>query len=180
MEKAELPHFEKVEAIDHKQQKELQIDSHEQALVDTASHAAIQVSTENTSTNNTPTSTPYTATTVYLTGMPIRYCTESVVEKMMSRYGTIVRCTVHTHQSNKKFAFCEFMEPSSATEAIRALNGRKLGGQYLLVRPAFKESNSSTVTSSMTSNENLNNPKRQRQQIDFKIEAIKRKLAKQS
>ena len=125
---------------------------------------------------DTLSNTPYSPSTVYLTGMPIRYCTETVIEKMMSRYGTIARCTVHTQQSNKAFAFCEFTESSSATEAIRALNGRKLGGQHLLVRPAFKEN--SSVPSSVASNDNLSNPKRQRQQLDSKIEAIKRKLAK--
>ncbi len=128
---------------------------------------------------DTTTNTPYSSTTVYLSGMPMRYCTESVIEKMMIRYGKIVRCTVHTPQSNKIFAFCEFVESSSSTEAIRALNGRKLGGQHLLVRPAFKET-SPTTTSVVTSHEITSHPKRQRQQLDSKIEAIRRKLAKTS
>lgn len=130
---------------------------------------------------DTTTTTPYSSTTVYITGMPMRYCTETVIEKMMIRYGKIVRCTVHApQQSNKIFAFCEFVEPSSATEAIRALNGRKLGGQHLLVRPAFKESSSTTTSAVISSHEVTSHPKRQRQQIDSKIEAIRRKLAKTS
>ena len=94
---------------------------------------------------------------------------------MMSRYGLIVRCSVHTQQSCKVFAFCEFSESSSATEAIRALNGRKLGGHILMVRPAFREN--SAVSSSVASNDHSSNPKRKRQQLDSKIDAIKRKLA---
>lgn len=133
---------------------------------------------------DTATATPYSSTTVYLTGMPLRYCTETVIEKIMTRYGKIVRCTVHTQQSNKVFAFCEFIESSAATEAIRALNGRKLGGQHLLVRPAFKEGSgsvpSSVGTGTVSSENVVNNPKRLRQHLDSKIEAIQRKLAKKS
>jgi RNA recognition motif-containing protein len=128
--------------------------------------------------------TPYSSNTVYICGMPMRYCTETVIEKMMSPYGTIARCTVHTQQSHKLFAFCEYTDASSAKEAIRVLNGRKLGGRSLLLRPAYKENGSSsssavirsTTTSSISNLDH--NPKRQRQQLDTKIEAIKRKLAK--
>jgi RNA recognition motif-containing protein len=130
--------------------------------------------------------TPYSSTTVYMSGIPIRYCTESVIEKIMSPYGKIVRCTIHTQQS-KIFAFCDYEDPISATTAIRAVNGRKLGGQSLMVRPAYKEQSSNHYSASSrpidnhnnNSNSNSNNnPKRQRQQLDSKIDAIKRKLAK--
>lgn len=144
----------------------------------------VAVDTKERQSKDTATATPYSSTTVYLTGMPLRYCTETVIEKMMSRYGKIVRCTVHTQQSNKLFAFCEFLESSAATEAIREMNGRKLGGQHLLVRPAFKEGGSSVPSSVGTATpaftESSSNPKRQRQQLDSKIEAIQRKLAKKS
>ena len=188
MEAAELLHVVRTEGEEGDGKKQVQNvlrNSHvDDALLDAELHSSVyekSVSFMDTNKNqvaNTPVSTPYSPTTVYLTGMPIRYCTETVIEKMMSRYGKIARCTVHTQQSNKIFAFCDFVEPSSATEAIRALNGRKLGGKYLLVRPAYKES--SSVPSSVASNENLGNPKRQRQQLDSKIDAIKRKLAKYS
>jgi RNA recognition motif-containing protein len=174
--------------VDRKQAQQVvqqvEVNFHEKVLldkgIDTAyeKHASIVMDTNKNHSSDTPTSTPYSPTTVYLTGMPIRYCTATVIEKMMSRYGTIARCTVHTQQCNKVFAFCEFIESSSATEAIRALNGRKLGGQHLLVRPAFKES--SSVPSHVASIDNSSNPKRQRQQLDSKIDAIKRKLAKKS
>jgi RNA recognition motif-containing protein len=125
----------------------------------------------------TLTTTPYSSTTDYMSGMPIRYCTESVIEKIMSPYGKIIRCTVHTQLSNKLFAFCDFAEPKQAIDAIRAVHGRLLGGQPLVVRPAFKENTTKTVKSSTIHD---SNPKRQRQQLDSKIDAIKRKLAKQT
>jgi RNA recognition motif-containing protein len=136
--------------------------------------------------------TPYSSTTVYISGIPIRYCTESVIEKIMLPYGKIIRCTVHTQQPPKVFAFCDYDDPVSASTAIRAVNGRKLGGQSLIVRPAFKEQQSlhhhgtttTTTAARMVDNTNtgvsihndaINNhshPKRQRQQIDSKIDAI--------
>jgi RNA recognition motif-containing protein len=131
----------------------------------------------------TLTTTPYSSTTVYMSGMPIRYCTESVIEKIMSPYGKIIRCTVHT-QPNKLFTFCDFAEPKQAIDAIRAVNGRLLGGQPLVVRPAFKENTTKTAvthTSAVKSSTiHDSNPKRQRQQLDSKIDAMKRKLAKQT
>jgi RNA recognition motif-containing protein len=185
MEASESCHFVKTKDEDDrsKRKKNFRESSYEQDLVDTLSHAEKKASIPDANkqqSTDTPTNTPYSPTTVYVTGMPIRYCTECVIEKMMSRYGTIVRCTVHTQQSNKVFAFCEFIESTSATEAIRALNGRILGGHQLLVRPAFKENNTNVPSSSLlASNGNATNLKRQRQQVDSKIEAIKRKLAKE-
>jgi RNA recognition motif-containing protein len=132
----------------------------------------------------TLTTTPYSSTTVYMSGMPIRYCTESVIEKIMSPYGKIIRCTVHTQPSNKLFAFCDFAEPKQAIDAIRAVHGRLLGGQPLVVRPAFKENTTKTAVNHApavkSSTIQDSNPKRQRQQLDSKIDAIKRKLAKQT
>jgi RNA recognition motif-containing protein len=129
-------------------------------------------------------SAPTSTTTVYMSGMPIRYCTESVIEKIMSPYGKIIRCTVHTQPSNKLFAFCDFAEPKQAIDAIRAVNGRLLGGQPLVVRPAFKENTTKTAVTHAwmvkSSTIHDSNPKRQRQQLDSKIDAIKRKLAKQT
>jgi RNA recognition motif-containing protein len=132
----------------------------------------------------TLTTTPYSSTTVYMSGMPIRYCTESVIEKIMSPYGKIIRCTVHTQPSNKLFAFCDFAEPKQARDAIRAVHGRLLGGQPLVVRPAFKENTTKTAVTHASAVKSSaihdSNPKRQRQQLDSKIDAIKRKLAKQT
>jgi RNA recognition motif-containing protein len=132
----------------------------------------------------TLTTTPYSSTTVYMSGMPIRYCTESVIEKIMSPYGKIIRCTVHTQLSNKLFAFCDFAEPKQAIDAIRAVHGRLLGGQPLVVRPAFKKNTTKTAVTNASAVKSStihdSNPKRQRQQLDSKIDAIKRKLNKQT
>ena len=193
MDAAESCHIVGIDDDDHDQQvPQINIRSHDDDThLDEATYsiherriAALNINNNNNKKSNesSTTTTLHSPTTVYLTGMPLRYCTETVIEKMMTRYGKIARCTVHTQQSNKVFAFCEFIDASSAAESIRALNGRKLGGQNILVRPAFKEGGSvpSSVGKAMASSENSSNPKRLRQQLDSKIEAIQRKLAKKA
>ena len=91
----------------------------------------------NNVTSSLTTAPSYSATTVYISGMPIRYCTETVIEKLFSRYGTIVRCTVHTRNLIEVYAFCDFTDATQATNCVHAIHGRLLGGHPLTVRHAF-------------------------------------------
>ena len=124
----------------------------------------------------------YSPTTVYISGMPLRYCTDAVIEKVMSPYGTITRCSVHSQHN--PYAFCDFAQPKQAMDAIRAVNGRLLGGQRLVVRHAFRDNSAPSVAGThipaVSSIVSHGNRKRQRQQLDSKIEAIKLKLAKKA
>lgn len=121
----------------------------------------------------------YSPTTVYISGMPHKYCTDAVIEKIMSPYGTIRRCSVH-HTPAKLYAFCEFAELQEAMAAIRAVHGRRLGGQSLVVRRAYRDNSVTAVGPPVVPGSFIHpgNPKRQRQQLDSKIAAIKRKLTK--
>jgi RNA recognition motif-containing protein len=153
-----------------------------------------------TSMSSTPTTTSSaasasvtTSTTVYVGGVPNQYCTESVLEKIMSRYGTIVRCSVvQKHDRPHKFCFCEFATASQAAAAIQHVHGRLFGGQRLIVRPATSSSSSSASgfasggrradthllhRSGASSSTTPANTKRQAQQITSRIEAIQQKLA---
>jgi RNA recognition motif-containing protein len=116
-------------------------------------------------------------TTVYISGMPLKYCTEAVIEKIMSPYGTITRCSVHN--TLKPYAFCDFAEPQQAADAIRAVHGRRLGGQSLMVRRAYRDNSTNSGRPQLVSSILQGSPKRQRQQLDSKIAAIQRKLAQQ-
>jgi RNA recognition motif-containing protein len=132
------------------------------------------------------------STTVYVGGVPNQYCTESVLEKIMSRYGTIVRCSVVQKQDRpNKFCFCEFATAAQAAAAIQHVHGRLFGGQRLIVRPATSSSSSSGFATgrradthllhrsapSSSSSTTPANTKRQAQQITSRIEAIQQKLA---
>ena len=71
--------------------------------------------------------------TVFIGGLPEKYCTEAVVEKLLGKFGPLQRCNVH-----KNCGFGEFVHAPDAQTAIAKLNGRKLGGSVLLVRLANK------------------------------------------
>jgi len=114
-----------------------------------------------------------TNTTVYIGNLPNQYCAESVVEKIMSKYGDILRCSIV-----KNYCFCEFASAQAAAAAIQGVHGRKLGGQRLTVRPAHRQHDNKRSTPPSSSSSPANhNPKRQKQQIESKIQAIKRQLA---
>jgi RNA recognition motif-containing protein len=124
-----------------------------------------------------PSSAAYSPTTVYISGMPLKYCTDAVIETIMSPYGTITRCSVH-HTPPKPYAFCDFAESQQAREAIRAVHGRRLGGQPLVVRRAYRDNFANTTGFPVIPSGQQGNPKRPKQQLDAKIAAIQRKLAR--
>ena len=152
--------------------------SHPTTTAAAAASAEKEVNSSNISTSTATNNSNNNCTTVYIGNLPNQYCTESVVEKIMSKYGSIQRCNIV-----RNFSFCEFETPGAAAAAIQAVNGRRLGGNRLAVRFAHRQQqqqqtdpNSSTTT--MNNNSTYSkNPKRQKQQIESKIQLIKRQLA---
>jgi RNA recognition motif-containing protein len=143
------------------------------ATIDSSESQAHRLDTD----GSEPSSAAYSPTTVYISGMPLKYCTDAVIEKIMSPYGTITRCSVH-HTPPKPYAFCDFAESQQAREAIRAVHGRRLGGQPLVVRRAYRDNFANTTGFPVIPSGQQGNPKRPKQQLDAKIAAIQRKLAR--
>jgi RNA recognition motif-containing protein len=164
----------------------------EQELLPATSTNSSSTTPKTTSAASVSATTATGTTTVYVGGVPNQYCTESVLEKIMSRYGTIVRCSVvQKHDRPHKFCFCEFATAAQAAAAIQHVDGRLFGGQRLIVRPATSSSTSSSGfgagrradthllhhSGPSSSSTTPANSKRQAQQITSRIEAIQRKLA---
>jgi RNA recognition motif-containing protein len=114
------------------------------------------------------------------------------VEKMLGKYGKIVepiRLVVKESYSNKDvgsagstrwgFAFGRFSAPAEALAAISGLDGRMLLGRHLTVRFATDNTSQShaTASSSLSTNGSSSaNTYKERQRIDDRIAAVKRKL----
>ncbi|CAB9512729.1 nuclear pore complex protein [Seminavis robusta] len=122
-------------------------------------------------------------TTIFVGGLHPRIV-EAHLEKMCSPYGTIQRL----HLCDRKgYAFCQYSSPHEAEAAMQALDGRGLLGRRLMVRPAHNDthqSNANTGLGGAASNPNnssSSNPDKERERIEARIQAVKRKLdARQS
>jgi len=124
-----------------------------------------------------------TSDTIYVGGLPNHYCTETVIEKIFAPHGTIQRINVVTRESSSSsssgggsFAFCQFATAHEATRAISAVNGRLLGGRRLWVRPAHSKPGGESPSRTAGAAPAHHSPKRQKQQIESRIEAIQKKL----
>lgn len=121
-------------------------------------------------------------TTVFIGGLHPRIL-QAHLEKMCQPYGTIERL----HFCDKKgYAFCEYTNSEQAEAAMQALDGRGLLGRRLMVRPAHDQqhtgnharnaSSSAWQNRSSTSSSSKNDPEKEKNRIEAKIAAVKRKL----
>ena len=129
--------------------------------------------------------TTSTSDTVYIGNLPLKYATEAVIEKLLQPHGRVQRVSVqrrHTTTSQKSqqhaFAFGQLQSPAQATTAIRALDGRKLGGQRLRVRPAHENSKPTTTLSGSTTAmaKRPASLHQQKRQLESRIQAIQQQL----
>ena len=118
---------------------------------------------------------------------------EAHIEKMCMPYGAIQRL----HLCDRKgYAFCQFASADQATAAMQALDGRGLLGRRLMVRPAHSDQQQqsqsqqtsggvggggggNTHSSSgggASSSNNKSNPNKEKERIEARIQAVKRKL----
>jgi splicing factor U2AF subunit len=110
-----------------------------------------------------------------------RNVTETHVEKLMMPYGSIVSVNLVLQPgsgASKGFAFCQYQTLEQAAAAVAALDGRALLGRRLLVRPAYEKQSSATIgmpTGGANKPSGVSTEK-QRQNLETKIQAIKRKL----
>lgn len=121
-------------------------------------------------------------TTIFIGGLHPRIL-EAHIEKMCSPYGSIQRL----HLCDRKgYAFCQYSAPSEAEAAMQALDGRGLLGRRLMVRPAHSDTHDNVGNAGMgqpatNSSSNTINPEKERERIEARIQAVKRKLdARQS
>jgi RNA recognition motif-containing protein len=86
--------------------------------------------------------------------------------------------TGRTQKGN--YAFVEFKQPSFAQKAMEKIHGRKLLERNLVVRPAHERSQnmaSRTISSlGTTSHLPLQTVKKQKNEVENKIEAVKRAI----
>ena len=118
--------------------------------------------------------------TVFIGGLHPRIM-EAHIEKMCMPYGQIQRL----HLCDRKgYAFCQYSSPAQASAAMQALDGRGLLGRRLLVRPAHSDQQQQQQQSSQQQQHNTNkasgtgssNPDKERERIEARIQAVKRKL----
>jgi len=75
---------------------------------------------------------------LYVGNLPFSV-TETELRELFGRHGSVDSVNVITDRETGRprgFAFVEMSEPSAATDAIRALDGTKLGGRALKVNEA--------------------------------------------
>ena len=75
---------------------------------------------------------------LYVGNLPFS-ATEDELRDLFARHGSVDSVKVITDRETGRprgFAFVEMSEPSSATDAIRALDGTQLGGRALKVNEA--------------------------------------------
>jgi RNA recognition motif-containing protein len=75
---------------------------------------------------------------IYVGNLPFS-TTESDLEGLFSQHGAVSSVRVITDREtgrSRGFAFVEMADPNAADEAIRALNGRDMGGRPLRVNEA--------------------------------------------
>lgn len=145
-----------------------------------ASTSDDNTATETANKQDAPTTT--LTDTVYIGNLPLQYATEAVVEKLLARHGRVQRISVITstaaNNNNKRpFAFGQLSSCTQAAAAIKALHGRKLGGRFLVVRPAHDNKKVFGGQSSKTSQQDRP-PQQQQRQLESRIEAIKQQLKK--
>jgi hypothetical protein len=165
-------------------------------------HFTIQQQQQPEPKNQSSSGNNATATAVvYVSHLPARYGAEAIVEKMMQKYGTIVRIhTCHSNSNRNKtthpaaaaagrstynnknhpFWFVEFASIQQAQNAMAHLHGRTFAGQSIVVRPAHQQPayKQSTIMSSPSA-ASTNTQKQQQQQIhrvESQIRAIQNKL----
>ena len=164
---------------------------------DVTSSAAVNnhAMTSPDSTTTTSSSSTFTnkVCTIFIGGLHPRIM-EAHIEKMCMPYGNIQRL----HLCDRKgYAFCQYALPEQASAAMQALDGRGLLGRRLMVRPARSDQqqqqqrggggghNSATTTVNQQSSSSgssggvsssNSNPNRERERIEARIEAVKRKL----
>lgn len=127
-----------------------------------------------------------TSQTIYIGNLSQQYANETILEKLLQKYGRIQRISVHHRDTIGStgggrgrgtaavagggrgngpritcFAFAQFASSHQAMAAIESLHGRKLAGRPLVVRPANdsskRESSSSVSMGSLgVSNGNQN------------------------
>ena len=123
--------------------------------------------------------------TIYIGGLPNHHCTETVLERIFAPYGSIQRinvvsrrCGENSSSRGSNFAFCQFATSREATAAVAAVDGRLLGGRRLSVRPSHRQKKGGRpgIEASSTHNDYHVSPKRQKQQIESRIQAIREKL----
>ena len=138
--------------------------------------------------------------TVYIGNIPLQYATEVVVEKLLQPHGPLRRVSVqhrqkpststaiHTAQQQPSralthaFAFGQLESPIQAAAAIKALDGRKLGGQRLVVRPANSNRGedggrpTASFSKTASSSSQGRGVSQQKRQLDSRIAAIRLKL----
>lgn len=122
--------------------------------------------------------------TIFIGGLHPRIV-EAHLEKMCMPYGSIQR--LHLMQ-RKGYAFCQYATPEQAEAAMQALDGRGLLGRRLMVRPAHNDQQhnnssnpnnrgaSTTATGSAAAETSSANPEKERERIEARIQAVKRKL----
>lgn len=114
--------------------------------------------------------------TVFIGGLHPRIV-EAHLEKMCLPYGSIQRL----HLCNRKgYAFCQYATPEQAEAAMQALDGRGLLGRRLMVKPAHSENKSGAPglpwQTASNAPANSGNPDKEKQRIEARIQAVKRKL----
>jgi RNA recognition motif-containing protein len=75
---------------------------------------------------------------IYVGNLPFS-TTEADLESMFAQHGAVASVRVITDREtgrSRGFAFVEMGDPNAADEAIRALNGRDMGGRPLRVNEA--------------------------------------------
>jgi RNA recognition motif-containing protein len=136
----------------------------------------------------TPTATAPTAAaadisnpvcTIFIGGLHPRIL-EAHIEKMCSPYGSIQRL----HLCDRKgYAFCQYSSPQEAAAAMQALDGRGLLGRRLMVRPAHSDTHQGNNGiagmggGQQAATSHNANPDRERERIEARIQAVKRKLS---
>jgi RNA recognition motif-containing protein len=115
--------------------------------------------------------------TIFIGGLHPRIV-QAHLEKMCLPYGSIQRL----HFCDRKgYAFCQYATPEQAEAALQALDGRGLLGRRLMVRPAHsdqpKQATLSGSQPAASSNSHCSsNPDKERERIEARIQAVKRKL----
>jgi RNA recognition motif-containing protein len=179
------------------------LEDHENDCPDTVTAAADSAASMNSrnrpSTDSSPSNRPEEPKTkssntsvVYVSHLPARYGTEAIVEKMMQKYGTIVR--IHTchnqhgntttkhptgRNNNHPYWFVEFASIQQAQNARSNLHGRSFAGQSIVVRPAHQQDKQSRMSSSANHQPKAISMQQQQQQIhrvESQIRAIQNKL----
>lgn len=165
-------------------EEDLQSSLSSEVVESTAKLPAAPVATTATASHSINPMTTSKVCTIFIGGLHPRIM-EAHIEKMCLPYGSIQRL----HLCDRKgYAFCQFASADQATAAMQALDGRGLLGRRLMVRPAHsdqqqqQQSTGGGTTSassggvSSNNNNNNNNPNKEKERLEARIQAVKRKL----